>query len=193
MIPANERFEGANPVLLEVEQRLIVEFEFGALDGEAKVGFELTPLLCALVQAFLEEGISAAPGVLGSIERQVRVTQQRPAVIGILRSYGDADTGRGRELIAIDHEGLGHRMDDSTGELVDRIAILPDGLEHHKFVASEPSDKMPPRGVLHALAGLDQQGVAGWMPKRVVDRLELVQVEAVQSEHPLGAVERPQK
>jgi hypothetical protein len=49
MIPADERLERANAVLLEVEQRLIVEFEFPMLQREAKVSLQLTAVLGAAV------------------------------------------------------------------------------------------------------------------------------------------------
>src|SRR5437764_1159096 len=45
MMPADQRFEGADAILLEVEQRLIVEFELPAFQREAQVALELAALL----------------------------------------------------------------------------------------------------------------------------------------------------
>ena len=112
MPPAQQGFERADAVLLEVEQGLVEKLELAALEREAKIGFELPPLLRALVQAFLEEGIGAAARVLGAIERQVGIAQQGAAVLAVLRRDGDADAGRRHELIALDAERLRHGLED---------------------------------------------------------------------------------
>ena len=147
MIPADQRLERADAVLLEVEQRLVVKLELAALDGEAKVGLELAALLRALVEALLEEGIGASARLLGAVQRQVRVPQQRFAVAAVLRRDGDADAGRRHQLVAVDHERSRHALEDIAGEAVDRIAVVADGLEHHELVAAEACDEMTARGL----------------------------------------------
>ena len=52
---------------------------------------------------------------------------------------------------------------------------------------------MAARRMLNALAGLDQQGIAGGVAERVVDHLELVEVEAVEREQAVVAVERAEQ
>src|SRR5947208_15870851 len=94
MVPANQSLERADAVLFEVEQRLVVKLELASLDGEAQVGLELAALLRALVQALLEEGERAAARLLGAIQCEVRVSQQRLAVATVLRRNGDANAGR---------------------------------------------------------------------------------------------------
>ena len=55
----------------------------------------------------------------------------------------------------------------------------PTRLQHDELVAAETGDEMAPRRLLKALARLDEQRVPGRVAERVVDDLELVEVEAV--------------
>ena len=151
MVPADQRLERADAVVLEVEQRLVIELELAALDREAQVGFELAALPAPAVEALLEESVGAAPGFLGAVEREVGVAQQVVGVAAVRGRDGDADAGRRRELVAVDDERLGHGLEDPAGEPVDRVAVLADGLEHDELVAAEARDEMAARRLLHAL------------------------------------------
>src|SRR3982751_3169592 len=128
--------------MLEVEQRLVIKLEFAAFDREAQVRFKLTPLLRALVEAFLEKGIGAAPSLLGTVQCEIGVAQQRFAAAAVLRGDGDADAGRWREFVAVDDQRLRHGLEDSASEAVDRIAIVAHGLEHNELVAAEARNEM---------------------------------------------------
>ena len=98
VVPADQRLERADAIVLEVEQRLVEQFELAALEREAEVGLELAALLRALVEAFLEEGVGAAPGFLGAIQREIGVAQQglaiarRPAARWRCRCWSTART-----------------------------------------------------------------------------------------------------
>src|SRR3982751_6792994 len=104
MTPAKQGFERADAVLLEMEQRLIEKLELAALQSEAKVGFDLAALLRALIQAFLEEGVSASSGLLRAVEREVGVAQQGAALSAVLRCDGDADAGGGDHFVAVERK-----------------------------------------------------------------------------------------
>ena len=95
MVPAYQRLERADAILLEIEERLVVELELAALDGQAEVGLELPTLLGALVEAFLEESEGTAASFLRAVKREVGAPQQRLAVRAVLRRNCDADAGRG--------------------------------------------------------------------------------------------------
>ena len=142
----------------------------------------MPPLLGAFVQTLLEEGVGAPPRFLRAVQRKIGAAQEAAAILAILRSDGDADAGRRSEFIAIDDDGLGDRGEDVAGQPVDRVTVVADRLQHDELVAAEASDEMAARGVLDTSAGLDQQGVAGRVAECVVDDLELVEIEAMQSE-----------
>ena len=48
----------------------------------------------------------------------------------------------GDQLVAVDHQRLSHGVEDLAGELVDRVAVFANGLEHHELVAAEAGDEM---------------------------------------------------
>ena len=152
-----KRLERANAIVLEVEQGLIVELELVALDCRAQVGLELAALLRALVQALLEESVGAAARFLGAIKREVGVAQHCLAVAAVLRRDGDSDAGRWHQLIAVDHQRLGHGIENVARQPVDGVAVVADGLKHDELVAAKPGDEMAARRLLHSASGLDEQ------------------------------------
>ena len=168
--------------MLEIEQRLVDQLELASLQCQAQIRLQLTSLLGAFVEAFLEEGVSAAAGLLGAIQRQVGAAQQCLAVVPVLGSNRDADAGRWREFIAFNADRLGNRREYLARQPVDRVAIFPDGLQDDELVPAEARNEMAPRRVLYPPPGFNQQSVAGRMAERVVDDLELVEVEAMERE-----------
>src|SRR5205823_2887738 len=115
-------------------------------------------------------------------ERKVRAPQKGLAAASIERSDGYADAGRRHDLVPIDVHRLGHRLEDLTGEPFGVISLVADDLQDDKLVAAEPADKLPPRRLLQAAGRLHEQCVAGGVAKRVVDDLELVEIQAMQRE-----------
>ena len=142
MVPAQQRLERANAVVLEVEQRLVVELELIALDREAKVGFELTALLRALVEALLEKGVGAAPGFLGAVQRQVGIAQQGFAIAAVLGAMAMPMLVEGDELIAVDDNGwaIASRIRGPAGRSHRGLRRRAGG---RRIVAAEPATKWP--------------------------------------------------
>src|SRR6185503_3780610 len=183
----------AYAVLLEVEQGLVEKLELAVVQRQPKVALDLPALLSALVEAFLEERIIAPPALLRPIEGEIGAAQQSAAVLPVLRRNRDADAGRGHDLIALEHERLEQLADDFPRQPIDRIAVVADGLQHHELVAAEPRDEMAAGGMLNPACRFDQQGITGGMAERVVDHLEMVEVEAVQREQAAIALRRAQQ
>src|SRR5213078_2425830 len=77
MIPSQQRFKRANPVVFEIEQRLVVQLELPLVQGKAKIALKPAPFLGALVEAFLEESERSPSRLLGAVEREVGIAQQR--------------------------------------------------------------------------------------------------------------------
>src|SRR4029079_9575439 len=113
-------------ILLEVEERLVMELELALVDRDPEVGFELAALLRPLVQALLEEGVSAAPGFLGAIQSEVRVAQQCVPVRAVVGRDGDADAGRRDELIPVDLQPLPDRFEKGATPPANRVAVGTD-------------------------------------------------------------------
>ena len=125
---------------------------------------------------------SASAG-LGAIHGEVGVLDQLIQFGAVLRRQCNADAGVGRELMTEALIGLPDRLMNSGDELHD-IADVPDaGLDHRELVAAEPRDQV---GLAEATADAVghrlQQFIADMVPERVVDALELVDIDIEQRE-----------
>ena len=90
----------------------------------------------------------------------------------------DADAGADRGLVAVEVEGFADRGDDALRQRGGLGGIGDRGLHDHEFIAAHSGDGV---GLAHQGAqpvGDDlQQLVAGVMAERVVDGLELIEIE----------------
>ena len=86
----------------EVDQRLVDEAELAAAQRHLEALFEHAAVLQRLVHALFEEVVVAAALVLGAIEREVGVLEQRLGVAAVGRRDGDADAGADHDLMAVD-------------------------------------------------------------------------------------------
>lgn len=115
---------------------------------------------------------------LGAVHRHVGVLGQGLYVVAVVRVYGDTDTACGAALVSGKNDGWQKgrqylfRNDGNlfpTGNPVEK---------DDELVAAKPRDK---GAVAHAtfqpVGHLDQQRVAGLVPKRVVDDLEAVEID----------------
>ena len=122
-----------------------------------------------------------APLGLGGVHRQIGVHYQLIEIGAVLRRQRDANAGVGREMMTEALAGLPDRFVDSRHEFY-RVGDTADrSLDHGKFVAAQPGDEI---GWLDAVLdagghGL-QQLVADVMAERVVDALELVDIDVEQ-------------
>ena len=146
----------------------------------------MAPLLGALVEAFLEEGEGAAPRFLGAIKREVGVAQQvspSPPSCGAMAMPMLVD---GASSLPSIPSGCAMASMNSSGQPVDRVAVVADALQHDELVAAEPRDEMAARRIFAcaAPASISKASPAGWPSVSLID-LELVEIEAVQREHAL--------
>ena len=91
MIPAHQRLEADDGLARDIDNRLVIELQFAALDRIAQMLLKLGPLLGCGVQAVLVEAEHPAPRILGGIERQIDISDQHAAEGPVLRCAGDAD------------------------------------------------------------------------------------------------------
>ena len=89
----------------------------------------------------------------------------------------------------VDLVALAQAIDDAPGQargVVGRMDVL---LEHHELVAAEARDEiLGPQHLAQPLGDRAQQLVAAGMAERVVDLLELVEVDEQQRRQLLGAL-----
>ena len=132
----------------------------------------------------LEEAEGAASVAFGPVERKVGIAQQSVGSQAVARADRDADAGADHGLMAVEVEGLAHQADDLLRER-GRLGGVPDGSLHDdEFVASHPRDRVgfadqPAQPVGDYLEKL----VTGGMAKRIVHRLELIEIEVMNRDH----------
>ena len=115
MTPAHQRLEADDRLARGIDNRLIIELEFVALDRIAQILLKLGPLLGRGVQAVFEEAEHSAPGILGGIERQIDIADQHDAGSPVLRRAGDADRSADHHVLPVDRVRLREHDDDLAG------------------------------------------------------------------------------
>ena len=130
----------------------------------------------------------SAPIGLGGIHRQIGILDELIQIGAVPRSQRNADAGIGRELVTEALIGLPNCVMNSCHEFHDIADISNSRLNDRKLVATQPCDKIgvsdtAPDAGSHGL----QQLIADMMSERVVDTLELVDVDIEQSELPAPA------
>ena len=179
MPPAHQSLDTAGAQRDDIDDALIVNLEFLARDRVAQIHFERAPQPRFGIHLVLEEAVIVAAFALGAIEREVGILQELRRVGAVVRRNGDADGNADDDLVALDLVGLADQADQALGEIDGLLpVVVVDLLQDGEFVAAEPADRValahrplqPPR---HGL----EQRVADRMAERVVDRLELIEVE----------------
>jgi len=150
-----------------------------AFERQAEIGLQPPALLRTTVQALFEKCVGAAPRFFRAIQRQIRIPQQRSPIRSVERSDRNADARRRHKLVAVDHERASDCVDQLLGKPVNRIPVAPDTLQHHELITAQACDEVAAGDVADTLAGSDQEGISRRMSKRVIDRLELVEIEAM--------------
>ena len=121
---------------------------------------------------------AVAAFVFGAIERHVGVTQNVAGIVGAAVDHGDADRGADDDVVAVDRVGRADRGDDAPGDRLQRIGIRGAGGDDGEFVAAEPGDEIvAAHDAAEALRDVENQLVADVVAERIVDVLEVVEVD----------------
>ena len=178
-VPAHQRLEAGDPVFRQVVQRLVVQLELAALQREPQIRLQpRRACSCSSMPGSKKAKVprssfarySATSARLQQCRRRTRRVGQR-----------DADAGADDDVVALHVIGCADRR-RRAGSRARRAGAAPpvgSASDDGELVAAEPRDHVV---VAHAVAQprrhLPQQLVAGRMAKRVVDVLEVVEIEA---------------
>ncbi len=153
--------------------------------GLAQRVLELVAGLRLQVHGVGEIAAVVAPFLLGLVQGDVGVAQQRADVVHVGRAGGDADADRDRGLAAGQVERLPQGRADLVGDLAGLWQLGRQ--QQREFIVAQAADGGRRRRQLAQPPGeLAQQGVAGGVALGVVDGGETVQVDQQQ-----GAGARP--
>ena len=177
-----QRASASNPTSsrdVEVDQRLEEGYELAALDAEADILLELQALGQLALQLLVEPGEAVPAGALGGIERDVALAEDVLLALP-LAEQRQADGGRDLDLGAAEIDGSGEPADDRPCHFLRRRRA--GAVEQHReLVAADPrAAGGVGRGAGQGLGDDGQQTVAGEVAVKVVDPLEMVEVEEEQ-------------
>src|SRR5471032_902831 len=185
MLPTHERFGADNPVAVE-HLRLVMQQELIALYGLSQTRLELCPFHYHGLHVRIEETQRVAPHFLRLVHGEVRLLQEFVDGSLIAPEHSRANAGRTAVIDVVKLVRLAKDIKDYFAHafcLAGRF--LPGFMEtsehHHKLVAPDPR-----YGIAGTYAGsqalrhLLQQQVALVVAQRVVQRLEVIQVDKQQ-------------
>ena len=191
MLPTQQRLVTADLVRLEIEDRLVGERQLVGRDRRLEIRAQRELRDHGLLHLGLEVAEGVAVGGLRLVHRDIGVAQQLVDRRGwrgepVEFHDGDPDAALDRDLAvqpqgsADDLEQLGHDLRDGR--------LVRDVLEQDReLVAAQAGSgvALPQRGTQARRDGL-QHPVAGVVPERVVDGLEVVEVQEQHGETAIG-------
>ena len=186
MIPAHERLGAGDLAGLEVELGLVVDDDLAGLDRVGQLADQREAGARVAVARGAVDLVADAAG-LGRVHGDVGALHQRLDVAAVLGEHRDADAGAHEQRQALEAERLLDRAGEAAGDL---LGLLDGGAgreQDGELVAADAGHEL---GVGHAglqpRADLAQEPVAGLVAERVVELLEVVEVDQQQRE--LGLV-----
>ena len=158
----------------------------GERPHECPLGLE--PLHRALVEARVEQRRAVAPARLGGTQGRVGVAQERLGRGLAVAGERDARARRHAHLAAVQMDRVREDGAQLLGEL-ERLALVLDLVaDDGELVAADAGDGVPrPHRIAEALRDGDQQQVAREMAERVVDELDVIEIEHADGDQPPGA------
>ena len=170
-----------------------MQFEAALRQRRAQIRLQLAAMIGLLLHRGIEEAIGSAAGRLRRIHREIGVLQETEQVRAVARRDRDADAGVAGKLMAMAIERGAQRLIDPRDQRVNVLgagdAVLKDG----EFVPAEAGDEIfRPDRLAQPLRHALQEFVADQMSQRIVDALELVDVDIEDREFaPLGFQQQP--
>ncbi len=175
MGPAQERFDRDHLARSEVDHRLVVQGERALGHGDPQVLDQLEAVGLVVERGLVD--VEGAPLVLGSVHGDIGAADQ---VIGRRRmqgGQGHADAGADMQAGGADVDGLLQQRGDAARHRRRLVGVGPvqdDGelvatQARHQVVATDD--------LANAWSDLAEERVSGLVPERVVDLLEVVEID----------------
>ncbi|MCK7491617.1 MAG: hypothetical protein MZW92_07930 [Comamonadaceae bacterium] len=116
--------------------------------------------------------------LFGAVHSRVGVGQERVDLHAVLREDGDADARREQEFAPVRRKGFAETAHQLVGHERRLAGIVEIGDRGHELVTAEPACYvLLPQRLLDPASNLGEHRVAGVMAHRVVDRLEMIQID----------------
>jgi hypothetical protein len=187
MLPAHERLDRDGAPVAQVDDRLEVDDELVAGDRALQVARQLAALQRLGLHLRREERVSAALA-LGRVHRQVGLAHEvleRRGVVG-----RDRDARRRGQLdgLALELEAAPERVERPLRGVRRTVRRIDRLQQDRELVPAQADDEVAlAHRLLQAPGRLAQQLVTGRVAERVVDELEVVEVDEQQADGAAGA------
>ena len=194
VLPPQQRLGPDHALASQQHDGLVVQDEFAALHRAPQVGFQLQALPRLLVHGFVEDHVTRPALEFGAAQRGAGAAQQVVGALLSLGTGGDADARIHPYFLALHPLRLRERRAHPPRHR-DRFGHVHDAAkQHHELVAAEPRHRVAgPHAVLKGRGDLPQDGVPEGVAERVVDALEVVDVDEQQREQPVAAAAARQR
>ena len=197
MLPADERFHADRHASREAEDWLVVEDEFAAWQGAPEPALHDRALLRLFLHLLREELEAVAARLLRAVHRGVDVGDEHLGVVAVARVEADADGRLDEQLAFLDQVGLRDDLQDLPRHRR-RVGLAPDSVhEEQELVPAHARHRVIRADAApEAVGRLHEKLVARRVSERVVDALEVVEVEEHDRERlaaPLRVEDRERK
>ena len=188
-VPAYQRFHADDAPAAQVDLRLVVQIQFLVLQGTAQVRLHAQAALGAQFHFGLEHGIAVLALVLGVVHGRVGIARQGGHVLRIEWIQAHADAGADIQLVAFQRERRGQHGKDLARHAGHFRSVVGRFDDDDEFVAADAADDVGGAQDRHQALGDEfEQLVAAVVAQRIVDHLEVVQVQQQQSHAAVLAV-----
>jgi hypothetical protein len=176
MVPAQQRLDPDDPLVSDVDDRLIaiVSSSRAMARRNSTSSSERSLTLASIAR---ETPIARPAELLGAVKGDVGTTQQFARVLAVRGAPADPTTARNLDRMPHDQKRLAHQGHDILSKGVG--LGLPAGAAHQdEFVTPEPGDEVTCRQHMAQPHGdLPDKFVPDMVPERIVDPLEPVEIE----------------
>src|ERR1017187_4837903 len=187
MLPPHQGLKSRNGAGAKVDNRLVMQPKFVALQSPPQVRFHLQATDGAPAHAGVEDLEAGSARPFGAVQGRIGVAHQVLRAIIAVGAPGDPDAGSDKYFVPIQHERRAHRRADALGDR-HGIAVLPDLLQQHReLIAGQARDAaifLQPRDGVRGAQPVPQpsrkslqQQVPSQVSQAVVDILKAVHTQ----------------
>ena len=178
MLPAQQCFDTGDRRARQLELGLVMQEELVALQGLLQARLQRQTLERLSLHFLGVEVKIVLPFFLGGVHGNIGVPHQTLFVLRVGRKQADADAGCHPALLPHDDDRPHQNREQLTcneGDLLGRTDLLR---QHDELIAAQTRHRVArAHALLDALSHLLEQRVACFVPERVVDDLETVEVD----------------
>ena len=171
----------------QLQLRLVMQTKLAVGQGLLQLRAQARSALGVGIHARLVEAHGMASVLLGAVQGQVGQAQQGLGVGAVSREQAHPHAGRRAKLLAGQLQRLPQAGQQLIGQRHRIVRRQQRGQQHQELVAAQAGrHRLPFQRRAQALGHLAQQAIAGLMPQRVIELLEVVQVHEHHGQAPVA-------